>query len=175
MENNFFGCAKHLKKSNLCNKYENGCLKSTEIPLKIKSYTSTGFYRWNDSEYHKSKIIFDVYLINAPSGKNFNILFRLGKYCYRSLLILAKEFWEIEVLTYNPPSACQQSITYQFFKCKFNNYIRHSKCFNDISVNANLISVILKSKRQRINTIIFYLHDISTPLVGVVLKHIDQI
>ena len=41
MENNFFGCAKHLKKSNLCNKYENGCLKSTEIPLKIKSYTST--------------------------------------------------------------------------------------------------------------------------------------
>ena len=32
-------------------------------------------------------------------------------------------------------------------------------------------SVRLKSKRQRINTINFYLHDISTPLVGVVFKH----
>ena len=46
-------------------------------------------------------------------------------------------------------------------------------CFNDISVNANLISVRFKSKRQRINTINFYLCDISTPLVDVVFKHID--
>ena len=29
----------------------------------------------------------------------------------------------------------------------------------------------IKSKRQLINTINFYLHDISTPLVGVVFKH----
>ena len=50
-----------------------------------------------------------------------------------------------------------------------------SNCFNDISVNANLISVRLKSKRQCINTINFYLRDISTTLVGVVFKHIDQI
>ena len=48
-----------------------------------------------------------------------------------------------------------------------------NNCFNDISVNANLISVRLKSKRQHINTINFYLHDISTPLVGVVFKHRD--
>ena len=33
--------------------------------------------------------------------------------------------------------------------------IDHYNCFNDISVNANLISVRLKSKRQRINTINF--------------------
>ena len=46
-------------------------------------------------------------------------------------------------------------------------------CFNDISVNANLISVRLKSKRQRINTINFYLRDISTPLAGVVFKRRD--
>ena len=46
-------------------------------------------------------------------------------------------------------------------------------CFNDISVNENLISVRLKSKRQRINTINIYLCDISTPLVGVVFKHRD--
>ena len=39
----------------------------------------------------------------------------------------------------------------------------------------NLISVRLRSKRERINTITFYLRDISTPLVGVVFKHIDQI
>ena len=44
-------------------------------------------------------------------------------------------------------------------------------CFNDISVNANLIFVRLKSKRQRINTINFYSRDISTPLVDVVFKH----
>ena len=42
---------------------------------------------------------------------------------------------------------------------------------NDISVNANPISVRLKSKRQRINTVTFYLRDISTPLVSVVFKH----
>ena len=47
-------------------------------------------------------------------------------------------------------------------------------CFNDISVNANLISVRLKSKRQRINTINFYLHDILMLLVGVVFKHHQQ-
>ena len=35
------------------------------------------------------------------------------------------------------------------------------------------IPVRLKSKRQRNNTITFYLRDISTPLVGVVFKHID--
>ena len=51
--------------------------------------------------------------------------------------------------------------------------IDHYNCFNDISVNANLISVRLKSKRKRINTINFYLRDISTLLVGVVFKHID--
>ena len=39
----------------------------------------------------------------------------------------------------------------------------------------NLISVRLRSKRERINTITFYLRDISTLLVGVVFKHIDQI
>ena len=39
----------------------------------------------------------------------------------------------------------------------------------------NLISVRLRSKRERINTITFYLRDISTPLVGVVFKHTDQI
>ena len=49
------------------------------------------------------------------------------------------------------------------------------KCFNDISVNANPISVRLKSKRQLINTVTFYLRDILTPLVVVVFKHIDQI
>ena len=38
----------------------------------------------------------------------------------------------------------------------------NNNSFNDISVNANLISVRLKSKRQRINTINFYLRDIST-------------
>ena len=42
--------------------------------------------------------------------------------------------------------------------------------FNEISVNANSISVRLKSKRQRINTVT-YLRDILTPLVGVVFKH----
>ena len=47
-------------------------------------------------------------------------------------------------------------------------------CFNDISVNANLISVRLKSKQQRINTINFYLHDILMSLVGVVFKHHQQ-
>ena len=49
------------------------------------------------------------------------------------------------------------------------------KCFNDISVNANPISVRLKPKQQRINTVTFYLCDIFTSLVGVVCKHIDQI
>ena len=53
--------------------------------------------------------------------------------------------------------------------CKINSVC----CFNDISVNANLISVRLKSKWQRINTINFYLRDISTPLVGIVFKHVD--
>ena len=48
-------------------------------------------------------------------------------------------------------------------------------CFNDISVNANPISVGLKSTRQRINTVNFYLPHILTPLVSVVFKHIDQI
>ena len=37
------------------------------------------------------------------------------------------------------------------------------------------LNVRLKSKRQRINTVTFYLRAISTPLVGVVFKHIDQI
>ena len=37
-----------------------------------------------------------------------------------------------------------------------------------------LVSVRLKSTRQPINTITFYLRDISTPLVGVAFKHIDQ-
>ena len=58
-------------------------------------------------------------------------------------------------------------------KQKGMEYIDVCHCFNDISVNANLISVRLKSKRQRINTINFYLRDISTPLVGVVFKHRD--
>ena len=49
------------------------------------------------------------------------------------------------------------------------------KCFNDISVNANPISVGLKPKQQRISTVTFYLCDILIPLVGVVFKHIDQI
>ena len=49
------------------------------------------------------------------------------------------------------------------------------KCSNDISVNANPISVSLKPKQQHINTVTFYLCDIFTPLVGVVCKHIDQI
>ena len=48
---------------------------------------------------------------------------------------------------------------------KVNPIQTNNNCFNDISVNANLISVRLKSKRQRINTITFYLRDISTPLV----------
>ena len=47
--------------------------------------------------------------------------------------------------------------------------------FNDISVNANLISAILKSRWQRIDTITFYLRDISTPLVSVVFKHRSNI
>ena len=50
-----------------------------------------------------------------------------------------------------------------------------NNCFNDISVNANPISVRLKSKRQLIN---IYLRDISTvslSLVGVVFKHMDHI
>ena len=33
----------------------------------------------------------------------------------------------------------------------------------------------IKIKRQRINTVTFYLHDISTRLVRVVFKHIDHI
>ena len=37
------------------------------------------------------------------------------------------------------------------------------------------LSVRLKSKRQRINTVTFYLCDILTPLVDVVFEHIDQI
>ena len=37
------------------------------------------------------------------------------------------------------------------------------------------MSVRLKSKWQRINTVTFYLHDISMPLVSVVFKHIYQI
>ena len=49
------------------------------------------------------------------------------------------------------------------------------KCFNYISVNTNPISVRIKSKRQRINTVTFYLLDILIPLFGVVFKHIDQI
>ena len=53
------------------------------------------------------------------------------------------------------------------FKLPFN-------CFNDISVNASPISVRLKPRRQRINTVTFYLRDISTPLVGVVFKHINR-
>ena len=36
-------------------------------------------------------------------------------------------------------------------------------------------SVRLKSKRQGINTVTFYLRDISTALVGVVFKHINQV
>ena len=43
-------------------------------------------------------------------------------------------------------------------------------CFSGISVTANPISVRLKSKRQRINTVTLYLRDIATPLVGVVFK-----
>ena len=42
----------------------------------------------------------------------------------------------------------------------------YQSCFNDISVNANLIIATLKSKRQHISTLTFYLRDISTPLVG---------
>ena len=38
-----------------------------------------------------------------------------------------------------------------------------------------IISVKLKSTWQRINTVAFYLRNISTPLVGVVFNHIDQI
>ena len=41
--------------------------------------------------------------------------------------------------------------------------LQRNNCFKDISVNANPISVRLKSKRQHINTITFYLRDISTP------------
>ena len=37
------------------------------------------------------------------------------------------------------------------------------------------VFVRIKSKRQRINTVTFYLRDISTPLVGVVFKHVNQI
>ena len=48
-------------------------------------------------------------------------------------------------------------------------------CFNDISVNVNPISVRLKSKRQHINTVTFYLCDISMLLVSVVFKHKEQI
>ena len=33
------------------------------------------------------------------------------------------------------------------------------KCFNDITVNANPIPVRIKSKRQHINTVTFYLRD----------------
>ena len=36
-------------------------------------------------------------------------------------------------------------------------------------------SVRLKSKRQGINRVTFYLRDISTALVGVVFKHINQV
>ena len=50
-----------------------------------------------------------------------------------------------------------------------------ANCFKDIYVDANPISVRLKLKRQRIKTADFYLRDISTPLVGVISKHIDQI
>lgn len=42
-------------------------------------------------------------------------------------------------------------------------------------VNANPISVGLKPKWQRINTINFYLRDISIPPIGVVFKHMDEI
>ena len=38
-----------------------------------------------------------------------------------------------------------------------------------------IYTVRLKSKPQRINTVTFYLHDISTPLVGVIFKHVEQI
>ena len=55
---------------------------------------------------------------------------------------------------------------------KIDNMSIQNNCFKYISVNANLISVRLKSKRQRINTITFYLRDISTPLAGVVLKQL---
>ena len=41
--------------------------------------------------------------------------------------------------------------------------------------NTNPISVRIKSNWQRINTVTFYLGDISTPLVGVTFKHIVQI
>ena len=43
------------------------------------------------------------------------------------------------------------------------------------SIIYNPGSVRLKSKRQCINTVTFYLRDISTPLAGVVFKDIDQI
>ena len=45
-------------------------------------------------------------------------------------------------------------------------------CFNDLSVNANPISVRLKSKRQHINTVTFYIGDILMPLVGVFFSNI---
>ena len=60
-------------------------------------------------------------------------------------------------------------------KILFKNLHNDYNCFNDIFVYANPISVRLKLKRQRINTVAFYLRDISTPLVGVVFKHVDEI
>ena len=47
-------------------------------------------------------------------------------------------------------------------------------CLNDISVNANPISVRLKTKQQLINTVTFYSRDILTPRIGVRFKHIDK-
>ena len=47
---------------------------------------------------------------------------------------------------------------------------KSKSCFNDVSVNANPISVRLKPKRQRINTVTFYLRDISALLIGVVFN-----
>ena len=78
---------------------------------------------------------------------------------------------------------CSQIIATLFAKCFLlncsktsnsqNSKTSHNKLYrcNDISVNANRISVRLNSKWQRINTVTFCLRDISTPLVGVVFKH----
>ena len=54
------------------------------------------------------------------------------------------------------------------FELPFHKII--ASCFLRLSFR---LTLRLKSKRQRINTINFYLRDISTPLVGVVFKHRD--
>ena len=62
-----------------------------------------------------------------------------------------------------------------YYKCHKINPNRGGSYIDSPDWIKNKISVRLKSKRQRINTVTFYLRDISMSLVGVLFKHIDQI